>query len=339
MRRVAEVAAGVEAVLPWQSPLWRRLQAALRQGRLPHALLISGRRGLGKRRLAEGFARSLLCAAPGPDGVACGDCRACQLCAAGTHPDLSLLVPDPEAKSEDIKVDAVRAMIEAGALTAHAGGYRVLIIDPAEQMNLSAANSLLKTLEEPAAGNLLILVTAQPQRLPATIRSRCQQLLLPPPTESAGVAWLERQGLTPENALLLLRLAGGAPLGALGLADPALLDQRADAFGGFLGVGLGAADPVRVAESWSKLDGGLLLQWLLGWLQDLALLQVGQAEPRLSNPDRRGDLGRLSQRLPARSIHRLYARVLGLQRGKGTTINWQMALEAFLVDWSRAVSS
>jgi DNA polymerase-3 subunit delta' len=336
---VAEVAAGVEAVLPWQEPLWRRLQETLRQDRLPHALLISGRWGLGKRRLAEGFGRSLLCAAPGSDGVACGDCRACQLGAAGTHPDLSLLVPDPDAKSEDIKVDAVRAMIEAGALTAHAGGYRILIIDPADQMNLSAANSLLKTLEEPAAGNLLILVTAQPQRLPATIRSRCQQLLLCPPAEAAGVAWLERQGLTPDNALLLLRLAGGAPLGALGLADPALLGQRADAFGGFLGVGLGAAEPVRVAEAWSKLDGGLLLQWLLGWLQDLALLQEGQAAPRLTNPDRRGDLGRLSQRLAARSIHRLYARVVALQRAKGTTINWQMALEAFLVDWSRAVSS
>ncbi len=329
----------LETILPWQEPLWRQLREALRQGRLPHALLIFGMRGLGKRRLAVGLGRSLLCGAPAPEGVPCGECRACRLCAAGTHPDLRLVTAEAEAKSEEIRVDSIRALIEAVALTAHDGGYRTLIIDPADQMNLSAANSLLKTLEEPAPGTLLILLTSQPQRLPATIRSRCQQLLLRPPTEASGVAWLGGRGLAPETALLLLRLAGGAPLAALTLADPALLAQRAEAFGGFLGVGSASADAVRVAEAWAKLDGGLLLQWLMGWLQDLARLQVARGELRLTNPDRRGDLVRLSGGLTPRTIHRLLGTLLGLQRARGSTINWQMALEAFLVDWSCVASS
>lgn len=336
---IVESARVLEAVLPWQEPLWRRLRETACQGRLPHALLISGMRGLGKRQLAECLGRSLLCVAPGPDGVACGECRACRLCGAGNHPDLRLVTPEADAKSEEIRVDSIRALIEAGALTAHDGGYRTLIIDPADQMNRSAANSLLKTLEEPTAGTILILLTTQPERLPATIRSRCQRFLLHPPPEADGVAWLRGRGLTPENALLLLRLAGWAPLGALALADSNLLGQRADAFAGFLEIGLGSVDVVRVAEAWSKLDGGLLLQWLVGWVQDLALLQVGQGELRLSNPDRRAELGRLSGGLSPLRIHRLYCTLLGLQRAEGTTMNWQMALEAFLVEWSRAASA
>lgn len=335
----ADSAALSDAVLPWHQPLWRRLRDTVRQGRLPHAVLISGIRGLGKRQLAEGFGQSLLCAAPGTEGVACDECRACRLCRVGNHPDLRLLAPDPEAKSEEIRVDSIRALIDAGVLTAHDGGYRTLIIDPADQMNPSAANSLLKTLEEPVAGMFLVLLTTQPQRLPATIRSRCQHLLMPPPQEASGLAWLQGQGLGGPDALVALRLAGGAPLAALAFADPARLSQRGEAFEGFLGVRLGSADPVRVAETWGKLEVGLLLPWLMGWLQDLARLQVGQSEPRLANPDRRPELTRLSLGLSPILIHRLLGRLFVLQRARGTTINWQLALEAFLVEWSRAPSS
>lgn len=325
-----------ESILPWHRPLWLRLQGALRQGRLPHALLISGMGGLGKRRLAEGFGQSLLCTAPGPAGVACGACRACRLCRVGNHPDLQRVAPDPTAKSEEIKVDTIRALIEVCGLTAHDGGYRILIIDPADRMSPSAANSLLKTLEEPVGGMVLALITTHPQRLPATIRSRCQQLLLQPPPEAMGLTWLQGQGLGDPEARIVLHLAGGAPLAALAFTDPALLSKRMEAFEGLMGVRLGSADPMRVAEAWGKLEVGLLLHWLMGWMQDLARLHTGHSEPWLSNPDRHSDLLRLSAGLRPLDIQRLLARLFSLQQARGTTINWQLALEAFLVDWSLA---
>src|SRR5690606_14968084 len=170
--------------LPWHAEAWTRLQAQIRRQALPHALLISGLPGLGKRRLAEQLAAALLCEAGRNELQACGRCRACRPLVQGAHPDLFVVTPEEEGRQ--VRVDQVRGLIDQLALKSQYGGYRVGLIDPADRMNAAAANALLKTLEEPPPGVVLLLVAARPSLLPATIRSRCQQLTLsPPPAEQA----------------------------------------------------------------------------------------------------------------------------------------------------------
>ncbi|MBI5040490.1 MAG: DNA polymerase III subunit delta', partial [Gammaproteobacteria bacterium] len=152
---------------PWQDTEWAQLRARAAQRRLPHALLVTGPAGVGKCDFADAFARSLLCKHPAGDGSACGNCEACHLVRAGTHPDY-LTVTFIEDKTQ-IGIDQIRELCRALALKSHAGGYKIAIVTPAERMTVEAANSLLKTLEEPTDNTLLMLVTEQPARLPATI--------------------------------------------------------------------------------------------------------------------------------------------------------------------------
>jgi DNA polymerase-3 subunit delta' len=162
------------SILPdWLQPGRNQLQQMIRQGRLPHALLISGSEGLGKRMLADWLAGTLLCEQSHGDVSACGQCSACGWFDNGWHPDLLRLEPEEAGKA--IKVDQVRRLGASLGMTSHSGGYKITIVQPADAMNVNAANSLLKTLEEPTANTLLILLTATPGRLPATILSRCQR--------------------------------------------------------------------------------------------------------------------------------------------------------------------
>ena len=256
---------------PWLLSPWSALQGARRANRFPHALLLTGPLGVGKRLLVEALARSLLCPRTDARGFACGQCPDCLLLAAGTHPDLVRVGPDEETKSGEIRVDAIRALAGTEGLTAHRGGWKLILIDPAHRMNVSAANALLKTLEEPAPSTLMCLVSEQPSRLTATIRSRCQALHLALPVEAEALAWLTPQvrGL---NAATLLHLAHGAPLRALELADKERLAVRDKLFAGFVAVAQGQRDPLAEAAAWNEADPALLLDWLSGWLSDLLRL-------------------------------------------------------------------
>lgn len=256
---------------PWLLSPWSALQGARRANRFPHALLLTGPLGVGKRLLVEALARSLLCPRTDARGFACGQCPDCLLLAAGTHPDLVRVGPDEETKSGEIRVDAIRALAGTEGLTAHRGGWKLILIDPAHRMNISAANALLKTLEEPAPSTLMCLVSEQPSRLPATIRSRCQALRLALPAEAEALAWLTPQvrGL---GAATLLHLAHGAPLRALELADPERLAARDKLFAGFVAVAQGQRDPLTEAAAWNEANPALLLDWLSGWLSDLLRL-------------------------------------------------------------------
>ncbi|HNF64555.1 MAG TPA: DNA polymerase III subunit delta', partial [Plasticicumulans sp.] len=168
-----------EGLPPWLRGIWAQLAPALAAGRLPHALLLAGPEGLGKMAFAQALGEALLCESQRPDHHACGHCRACRLLAAGSHPDLHVVVPAEEGKA--IRVDAIRELIGFAALTPQFGGRRVLRLAPAELLNVNAANALLKTLEEPAPGSHLILVSARPARLLPTVRSRCQTIRFAPP--------------------------------------------------------------------------------------------------------------------------------------------------------------
>lgn len=322
-----------DVLLPWHDERWHVLQRARREERLPHALLMTGPAGAGKRILADLLARSLLCRSTTGEGMPCGRCRDCLLLAAGTHPDRVPIGPDPDGKSHEIKVDAVRRLADTDALTAHRGGWKVILIDPAHHMNTSAANSLLKTLEEPAPQTLLCLISEQPGRLPATIRSRCQEVRVPLPAWDVGVDWL-RERLPQGDAATLLSLAHGAPLAALALADPERLAERERLFAGFVGVARGERDPIAEAAAWNRSDPGISLDWLAGWLSDLLRLVSGHPAPRLINADKTEALRALAGRMAAAPAHRFLGRVLAARRTEDSTVNRLLLLESLLGEWA-----
>ena len=179
------------APYPWQEQAWRTLMATLESGRLPHSLLITGSAGVGKQRLALVLVARIFCKQAKGDELACGRCGNCLLIAAGSHPDYVCLTVE-EDKTR-IAVQQVRDMIGHLGMKSYRGAEKVALVHPADAMNISSANSLLKTLEEPTDGTLLILVTARPSRLPATILSRCQRVEIRPPVREAALAWLAKE--------------------------------------------------------------------------------------------------------------------------------------------------
>lgn len=213
------------------------LKRALANDALAHAYLFSGEPGIGKRTTALALAAALNCTQPGPDG-GCGSCAACRRVAAGTHPDVLVLMPESEDEqllaglskkeaekaSDRIKIEQVRQAQERLALRAFEGRRKVLIIDGAEAMTDEASNAFLKTLEEPPGESLIVMITSMPQGLLATIRSRCQTIAFQPLSRAALAGLLqEKRGLAEEDARFLAALARGS-LGRALEMDPA--DER-----------------------------------------------------------------------------------------------------------------
>lgn len=158
---------------------WQLMQTTFAQNRLSHAYLLSGISGIGKTDFAREFATFLLCNNNGSAGgslrvKACGTCHHCHLMQANNHPDFMLI--KPEEKSTVIKIDQIREMSLKVSQTAHAGGYQIVVISPADAMPVQAANALLKTLEEPNGKIIIFLIDDQKSVLPATIISRCQKI-------------------------------------------------------------------------------------------------------------------------------------------------------------------
>lgn len=239
---------------PWQSQHLDSALAAWRAGRLGHAQLLCGPEALGKRAVAEALAARLLCEAE-PSLPTCGVCRSCQLRLAGTHPDLRVITLEenekpPHKLRTEIVIQQIRMLGEAMHLTSQRGGAQVVVIDPAELMNNAAANALLKTLEEPASNRFLLLVSAAPHRLSATIRSRCQRMEFGLPQQGDALAWLVERGHEPSKALQALEAAQGHP----GLADRWLaaghLVLRDEVLRDLAALGRGTAAPLDVAQAW-----------------------------------------------------------------------------------------
>lgn len=257
-----------EVLAPWQQRMFDHSIAAIDSGRMGHALMICGPAQLGKRVVAERLAARLL----GVDR----DARAAQLFAAGTHPDYHLVsfINNREGTKlrTEIVIEQIRALSEKLVLTPQYGGAQIAIIDPADAINHSAYNALLKTLEEPQPGRYLWLVTANPARMPATIRSRCQRLEFRMPPRDEALAWLRTQGHADKAALEALEAARGHP----GLADGWLRDGglqlRKDVASDLHKLARGDVAAIETAQRWV---GDEHASARLRHAADLALVEAG----------------------------------------------------------------
>lgn len=260
---------------PWQNELWQQLVRM--RTRMPHALLLQGRQGIGKGNFAEALAQYLLCEQSAEAQAACGTCQSCHWFLQQNHPDFRRIEPEEAAttaedaaadtkpgKKRQISVDQIRDLADFFGLSSHREGLRVVLIQPAESLNLASANALLKMLEEPPPGFLFLMVTHQPQRLLPTIRSRCMRMDFPVPGTAVSEGWLSGQGI--EHAAMRLAYVGGAPLQALDLDDS--LQKRLQALHAMLG-SAESMDPFAATALCIKEGLGNTVEALSKWIYDL----------------------------------------------------------------------
>jgi len=258
----------------WIQSEMATLAAAHQAGRMPHALLIHEAPGSGGEWLAQWTARLVLCQSATGTSAPCGACPGCYRAASAQHPDL--LVLQPIEDSRQIRIEQVRELSQELALTAHQGAYKVAIITPADTLNRFAANALLKTLEEPPARTLLMLVVTQPSRLPATILSRCQRVRLKAPERKEAVSWLEAtKGAADWNAVL--DTLGDAPMLAADVDPKAVVQVGQEVRRALEDATTGAGDPVATAERWSRADFPLRLRCIENWLTERIRAYSGAA--------------------------------------------------------------
>ncbi|OIQ98552.1 DNA polymerase III subunit delta' [mine drainage metagenome] len=269
-------------IYPWQNQVWQHLNQAGQ--RLPHALLLHGRSGIGKYDFARSFSQAQLCADKNETGHACGVCSSCNWFADNSHPDFRLLSPEqddePESdsaptkktkKKTQISVSQIRELSGFLSLSSHRNnGSRIVVIHPAEALNIASANALLKMLEEPAAGVIFILVSHQLQRLLPTIISRCQKINMPIPDETQALAWLGEQGVS--NAPQQLAYFDSSPIKVFN--EQAQFNQLADVWRNLAqGHKLEphVAAPILIANS---VEAGIIA--LQKWIYDIVAMRLGQ---------------------------------------------------------------
>ena len=313
---------------PWLQGLWEQLQTLRKSGQLPHAVMFVGAEGLGKYELAQAFIWSLLCKSPSDAGKPCGHCSGCNLLQAGNHPDYRVIEPEEDGKA--IRIDAIREFVGQEVITSHAGGYKPVLIRPADAMNQAAANSLLKTLEEPVSGTIMILISANPSRLPATIRSRCRVITIPVPPAEIAVAWLE--SVIPDtDTEALLQSVAGAPLKALQMASQDKQELFLKTFDDFLDVVTLKKDPVATAGNWMKQDIKEILRWMCGWVIDMLRLQQVAAPPSLINMEQKQGLLQASVATNTKRLYETLSHIYDARGNIDATLNEQMMLERLLL--------
>jgi DNA polymerase-3 subunit delta' len=292
----------------WLAPAREQLLAAFQQQRMPHALLIQDAPGAGGTQLALWLAQLLLGAQP-----------------VG-HPDFTRLGLIEDSKQ--IRVEQARELSAHLALASHQGGYKLALIDPADALNWNAANALLKTLEEPPARTVLILVAQQPSRLPATILSRCQRLRIRTPEREPALQWLRQfAGEGPWEAVL--DVIGNAPLLAAEQDPQAVLEIRDTTLAGLADLSARRADAAQLADNWHRTELALRLACFENWLTDRIRRGLGagtySVEMRDGAHPGRPDTGSNVTRL-----FELLDQLRALRAALATPVNRSLVLESLL---------
>lgn len=324
---------------PWQQTAYERAIASLDEGRLGHALLVCGPQRIGKRALVEHLAKRVLCLTRDADGEPCGQCRSCKVFAQrsqfdpvetrpdgslshpwghSAHPDMRFVGYEINQKTgkprSEILIEQARDIGSWLALTSQFGGAQVVIVDPADAMNSAAANALLKTLEEPLPNRYLWLVSAQPSRLPATIRSRCQRLELALPGQAVALQWLLDQGKPRADAEAALAAAQGDPGQALHWLESGGMTVRRQVDADLRAIADGGGSVVEIAQRWAA-DGEAALR--LRFAADLA----------------RERAARLTDAVETRRLARWFDQANRVRDLLRTTIRADLAIAGLLLEW------
>jgi DNA polymerase-3 subunit delta' len=314
---------------PWLTPHAQSLKGMLHRGQLPQSLLIHGMAGTGRSRLARWLAAELL-GVPAEQLAAGSGGAGADEAAPGGHPNFWLTALAPDKKS--IGIDQVRELISFLQLKSYQGGARVALLLTADLMSPSAANALLKTLEEPPPDSTIILLAARLARLPATIISRCHRLRVGIPSQQVASDWLEpiRPGA---RWIDLLDCAGGAPLLAMSF-ERAGLPRLASGYDEDLrALQQGRASPVTVAQRWASDDLDLALHWLY-WRAARAIRAAVVSSPALASATRSLQSGG-----KASNICALFAYLRDIERVRrqqGSGLNMHLQLGALLTWWCGA---
>jgi len=304
--------------LPWLESFETDWQSRLARGRVPHAVLLQGTFGVGKRCAACWMVAQKLGLAQAGGGPVYPAERP-------VHPDLRWITPAEDKFT--IGIEAIRELVAELSLTSYSGGGKVAVIDPASAMTLNAANSLLKTLEEPPGDALLVLIADKPGRLPATILSRCQRISLPVPTEQASLDWLNR--VHPgQDWGRALHMAGNAPLAAMAAME--LLELASEMERDFVALPQNQASPLEVAARWSKQEPGMILGWMGSQVRQCIRQRIatgGFARPSII-PDS------VLRHMDTRKLFCYLDTVDRVRNQPAGSFNVQLTLESLLIDWS-----
>ncbi|MGP4843205.1 DNA polymerase III subunit delta' [Marinobacter sp. 1Y8] len=330
------------ADLPWLQASYENLIDRFSQGRLPHALLLEGRSGIGELEFANLLAQRLVCSDAEGHADPCGHCKQCELVSAGFHPDIRACRPED---SRFIKVDQVRSLGEFAVASPQVARRKVIIVDSADQLNINAANALLKTLEEPNADVTLILLLEAGKPLLPTLRSRCQSLNLPTPDIEVATHWLQQalasqgdgsksaEGEPAIDASILtkaLQLTGGAPM----LAQSYIKNDFVTATGACLDAFRQFLKSKVALEVASKTFLAIGLESSLGvmerWANDMARLSAGA---EANNENAADVLGFLAKNNHPLAAHGLVEKIREARSGLTYNVNPELEIERLLLAW------
>lgn len=314
----------------------QQLQTMLAEGRLPHALLLAGPDGIGKKMVGRALAAAILCGEHTGKGAACGHCASCQAMRLESHPDYYEVLPESRGKAAKvIRIEQIREMQTEASRYPTLSAGRVVLIDEAERMNEAAANSLLKTLEEPAGQVTFLLVTSARSSLLDTIVSRCMPMAFGMlPSEEMAQA-LKGRGIPEAAAAELAALADGSLGRAVTLYENGGLELRDDAL-----AFLEQLDTMGLEQVWqqAKTKGAWEREKLAEWflylnmmLRDMLVLYEDGASPLLYHQDSRQRLAGLLPRFTEPRIFALLALVRDLQRRLQANVNLPLQMEGFLL--------